>query len=81
MLIRLAPGVSYPAHSHEGVEELHLPYGQLWIEDRKLCPGDYNRAESGTADNVCGARPAARVFLSPRLETNFANLFFLNLPL
>ena len=50
MLVRLAPGVDYPPHSHAGVEELHLLDGELWIDDRKLYPGDYNRAEPGTAD-------------------------------
>jgi hypothetical protein len=50
MLVRLAPGVYYPPHKHAGVEELHLLHGELWIEDRKLHPGDYNRAEPGTAD-------------------------------
>ena len=50
MLVRLAPGVEYPPHRHAGVEELHLLHGELWIDDRKLYPGDYNRAEPGTAD-------------------------------
>jgi anti-sigma factor ChrR (cupin superfamily) len=50
MLVRLAPGVEYPPHIHAGVEELHLLHGELWIDDRKLYPGDYNRAEPGTAD-------------------------------
>jgi anti-sigma factor ChrR (cupin superfamily) len=50
MLVRLAPGVAYPPHTHAGLEELHLLDGELWIEDRKLRPGDYNRAEPGTAD-------------------------------
>jgi anti-sigma factor ChrR (cupin superfamily) len=50
MLVRLAPGVAYPPHRHAGVEELHLLQGELWIEDRKLVPGDYNRAAPGTAD-------------------------------
>lgn len=50
MLVRLAPDVSYPPHQHAGVEELHLLEGELWIEDRKLLPGDYNRGEPGTAD-------------------------------
>jgi anti-sigma factor ChrR (cupin superfamily) len=50
MLVRLAPGTDYPPHTHGGVEELHLLDGELWIEDRKLYPGDYNRAEPGTAD-------------------------------
>ena len=50
MLVRLAPGVEYPPHSHAGTEELHLLHGELWIDDRQLYPGDYNRAEPGTAD-------------------------------
>ncbi|HYC44956.1 MAG TPA: cupin domain-containing protein [Burkholderiales bacterium] len=50
MLVRLAPGTDYPPHSHAGVEELHLLDGELWIDDRKLYPGEYNRAEPGTAD-------------------------------
>jgi anti-sigma factor ChrR (cupin superfamily) len=50
MLVRLAPGIAYPPHSHAGVEELHLLEGELWIEDRKLYPGDYNRADPGTSD-------------------------------
>jgi DNA-directed RNA polymerase specialized sigma24 family protein len=50
MLVRLAPGVDYPPHAHAGIEELHLLHGELWIDDRKLYPGDYNRAEPGTFD-------------------------------
>jgi anti-sigma factor ChrR (cupin superfamily) len=50
MLVRLAPGVEYPPHSHAGLEELHLLHGELWINERKLYPGDFNRAEPGTAD-------------------------------
>ncbi|HWF64660.1 MAG TPA: cupin domain-containing protein [Rhizomicrobium sp.] len=50
MLVRLAPGASYPAHTHAGVEELHLLDGELWIDDRKLFPGDYNYGPPGSAD-------------------------------
>ena len=50
MLVRLAPGVAYPPHRHAGVEELYLLDGELMIDDEKLYPGDYNRAEPGTAD-------------------------------
>jgi anti-sigma factor ChrR (cupin superfamily) len=50
MLVRLEPGVEYPPHCHAGVEELHLLDGELWIDERKLFAGDYNRAEPGTAD-------------------------------
>jgi anti-sigma factor ChrR (cupin superfamily) len=51
MLVRLAPGASYPPQPHAGVEELHLLDGELWIGDRKLSPGDYNRGEHGTSDD------------------------------
>jgi anti-sigma factor ChrR (cupin superfamily) len=50
MLVRLAPGVEYPPHTHAGLEELHLLEGELWIDDRKLHAGDYSRAEAGTSD-------------------------------
>lgn len=50
MLVRLAPGVEYPPHTHAGLEELHLLEGELWIDERKLYPGDYSRAEPGTSD-------------------------------
>jgi anti-sigma factor ChrR (cupin superfamily) len=50
MLVRLLPGVSYPPHTHAGIEELHLLDGELWIEDRLLYPGDYNYGEPGASD-------------------------------
>jgi anti-sigma factor ChrR (cupin superfamily) len=50
MLVRLAPGVEYPPHRHAGLEELHLLHGELMIGDRKLYPGDYNRADAGSSD-------------------------------
>ncbi len=50
MLVRLVPGGEYPPHTHAGVEELHLLSGELWIDERKLHAGDYNRAEPGTGD-------------------------------
>jgi anti-sigma factor ChrR (cupin superfamily) len=50
MLVRLLPGVAYPPHIHADFEELHLLDGELWIDDRKLYPGDYNRAQAPTGD-------------------------------
>jgi putative transcriptional regulator len=51
MLVRLEPGTNYPPHLHAGLEELHLLDGELWINERKLDPGDYSRADAGTADH------------------------------
>ena len=50
MLVRLTPGTAYPPHRHAGVEELYLLDGDLMIDDKRLYPGDYNRAEPGTGD-------------------------------
>jgi anti-sigma factor ChrR (cupin superfamily) len=50
MLVHLAPSASYPAHTHAGVEELHLLDGELWIDERKLFPGDYNYGAPGAGD-------------------------------
>ena len=50
MLVRLAPGASYPPHTHAGVEELHLLAGELWIDDQKLFPGDYNYGAPAASD-------------------------------
>jgi anti-sigma factor ChrR (cupin superfamily) len=51
MLVRLDPGTDYPPHCHAGREELHLLHGELMIDDRKLYPGDYIRAEAGSIDH------------------------------
>jgi anti-sigma factor ChrR (cupin superfamily) len=50
LLVRLAPGGVYPPHTHAGVEELYLLQGELWIDDKKLYAGDYNRGEPGEGD-------------------------------
>jgi hypothetical protein len=50
MLVRLARDASYPAHTHADVEELHLLDGELWIDERKLFPGDYNYGAPGAGD-------------------------------
>lgn len=51
MLVRLAPGASYPPHTHADTEELHLLDGELWIDDRRLVPGDYNYGLPGASDD------------------------------
>jgi anti-sigma factor ChrR (cupin superfamily) len=48
VLVRLAHGARYPAHTHASVEELHLLDGELWIDQCKLFPGDYNYGAPGT---------------------------------
>ena len=50
MLVRLAPGARYPAHTHAGSEDLYLLDGDLWMDERRLFPGDYNYRAPGTSD-------------------------------
>jgi anti-sigma factor RsiW len=70
MLVRLAPGVGYPAHMHAEFEELHLLAGELWIDDRKLHAGDFYRAEPGTADRQVWSETGCTCFLT----TSFRDL-------
>jgi len=51
MLVRLAPGTHYPPHRHADLEELHLLYGELMVNDKKLYPGDYLKALPQTVDH------------------------------
>ena len=50
MFVRLSPGASYPPRFHAGLEELYLLEGELWIDSKKVIPGDYHRAEAGSSD-------------------------------
>ncbi len=69
MLVRLAPDTEYPPHRHAGVEELHLLHGELWINERKLYPGDYNRADAGTSDSrVWSETGCTCVLITSRLD-------------
>ncbi len=70
MLVQLMPGVEYPPHSHAEFEELHLLEGELWIDERKLHPGDYNRAEAPSADKrVWSETGCTCVLITSTLDT------------
>ncbi len=50
MLVRLAPGTSYPSHTHADEEQLYLLDGELRIDQLTLLPGDCYFASAGTSD-------------------------------
>jgi anti-sigma factor ChrR (cupin superfamily) len=52
LLGRLEAGVRYPAHIHEGAEEIYVLSGDLHIGDRTLGPGDFHHADAGTSHPV-----------------------------
>ncbi|HJX93395.1 MAG TPA: hypothetical protein VJ372_23075, partial [Pyrinomonadaceae bacterium] len=37
-------------HTHAAAEELHLLDGELWIDERKLLPGEYYYGAPGGGD-------------------------------
>lgn len=89
MLVRLSRGTSYPPHRHAGVEELYLLEGESWIDDTKLLPGDYHRAEPwdhGSSRLECdrlhvpprhlAVRRAARIETSVLLISRFERRHF-----
>jgi anti-sigma factor ChrR (cupin superfamily) len=49
LLGKLEAGARYPAHTHQGAEDLYLLSGDLHIGDRVLHPGDFHHADAGTS--------------------------------
>lgn len=52
MLVRMAPGASYPSHRHAGVEECFVLEGDLRVGSTLLRAGDYQRADSQSSHEV-----------------------------
>jgi len=52
LLGRLEAGVRYPAHFHEGAEEIYMLTGDLHVGDRRLGPGDFHHSDAGTSHPV-----------------------------
>lgn len=48
VLGKLDPGASYPAHQHQGPEELFMLTGDLTVGEHRLTAGDYHHSEAGT---------------------------------
>lgn len=49
LLGKLDAGVRYPAHTHEGFENLYLLSGDLHVGSHNLGPGDFHHSEAGTS--------------------------------
>jgi len=64
----LAPGASYPAHIHAGIEELHLLHGKLKVDDRTLYPGDFIHSEAGSVDHRVWSETGCTCFLLTSTE-------------
>lgn len=56
LLIRMAPGATYPGHRHRGPEECLVLEGDLLAGDTLMRAGDYRRAAAGSIDGVQSTR-------------------------
>ena len=63
MLVRVAPRAAYPPRTHAAIEELYVLDGNVWIDDRKLDPGDYEIASPGTAHKRVWSETGCTCFL------------------
>lgn len=69
MLVRMAPGSSYPAHVHAGPEECYVLEGDLRVgDDLEMSAGDYQRARAGTHHPVQSTRGGCVLLLSSSLS-------------
>ena len=48
MLVRLAPGTTYPRHYHPADESTYVVEGETWFGDIHLVAGDFHLAPKGT---------------------------------
>lgn len=63
MLVRMAPGSSYPAHRHAGVEECYVLEGDLYAQDFEMRAGDDQRLEGGSVHGVQATRNGCLLFI------------------
>jgi len=63
MLVRMAPGSSYPRHRHGGFEECYVLEGDLSVGDTMLFAGDYQRAEGGSVHGIQATQKGCLLFI------------------
>ena len=68
MLVRMAPGTSYPAHSHGGVEECYVLEGDLYGPDFEMRAGDYQRLEGGSVHGIQGTKDGCLLFIASSMN-------------
>jgi quercetin dioxygenase-like cupin family protein len=69
VLVRMAPGTSYPHHRHAEVEESYVLEGDLTISGVEMKPGDYCRAVPGSVHTYINTRGGCQ-FITIASERN-----------
>ena len=68
VLVRMAPGASYPCHRHAGVEECYVLSGDMRDGDVEMRVGDYSRFESGTEHGPLTSRGGCLLLVMHSLD-------------
>jgi anti-sigma factor ChrR (cupin superfamily) len=68
MLVRMAPGASYPSHRHAAAEECLVLEGDLVVGGDVLHPGDFQRAEAGSVHPRQFTRSGCLLYILSSLE-------------
>lgn len=63
LLLDVAPGTRFPAHHHDAAEECYVLSGSLHTCDRRLGPGDFVHADSGTDHAELWTEEGCRVLI------------------
>ena len=63
-LLRLAPGVSVPAHDHSTDEECLVLEGDVWLGNTHAFAGDYHLGRQGIPHGVIHTESGCLLFLS-----------------
>jgi len=68
MLIRMAPGASYPAHRHGGPEQCYVVRGELCLEGTRMPAGTYLHAAPGSVHGVQSSAEGCLLFIVSSLD-------------
>jgi anti-sigma factor ChrR (cupin superfamily) len=68
MLVRMAPGTSYPPHRHAGVEECYVIEGDLKVGDMVMRAGDYQRVDTASVHGVQSTESGCTLFIISSLH-------------
>jgi len=73
MLVRMAPGTSYPSHVHGGAEECYVLEGDLDVAGTRMLAGDYQRATSGSLHGIQSTENGCLLFIVSSLHDELSS--------
>ena len=74
LLLDVQPGTHFPPHHHSGAEECFVLSGSLYTCGRRLGPGDFVHADSGTEHGELWTEEGCRVLLVAAAQEHLGHL-------